>query len=70
MLWEPRGLLRGKSSKLEVLAYSDQFCMLLVTHFRSRYDPIVSGTPGSGYVEPIKSRSFDLFWPVLYAITH
>jgi hypothetical protein len=44
--------------------------MLLFTDFGSRYDPNISGTPGSGYGEPVKTRSFGLFWPVLYAITH
>ena len=33
-------------------------------------DPNVSGTPGSGYGELVKTRSFSLFWPVSYAITH
>jgi hypothetical protein len=47
------------------LAYSDQFCMLLVSQFRSRCDPIVSGTPGSGYGQLIKTRSFGQFCMLL-----
>ena len=64
------GPVRGNSSKLVVLAYSGQFCMLLVTDFRSRCDPKVSGTSGSGYGELVKTRSFGLFLTVLYAIGH
>ena len=56
--------------ELVVLAYSDHFCTLVLTDFGSRCDPNVSGTPGSGYVELIETRSFGLFWLVLYAITH
>ena len=67
---EPRGPVTGNWSKLIVLAYSGQFCMLLVIDFRSRFDPNVSGTRGSGYLELVKSRSFGLFRPVLYAIIH
>ena len=44
--------------------------MVLLTDFGSRCDPNVLGTPGSDYVELMKTRSFGLFWPVLYAITH
>jgi hypothetical protein len=44
--------------------------MLLLNDFGSHYDPNISVTPGSGYVELVKTRSFDLFWPVLYPITH
>ena len=58
------------SSNLAVLAYFGQFCMLLLTAFGCRYDPNVSGTPGSGYGELVETHSFGLFWPVLYAITH
>ena len=32
--------------------------MLLLTAFGSRYDPNVSGTAGSNYVELMKTRSF------------
>ena len=70
MFREPRGPLTGNSSKLAVLAYPDKFSMLLVTDFGFRCDPNVLGTPGSGYMELIKPRSFGLFWLVLYAITH
>ena len=45
---EPRGLVTGNSSKLAVLAYSDQFCILFFTDFGSRCHPNVSGTRGSG----------------------
>ena len=38
--------------------------MLLVTDFGFRCDPNVLGTPGSGYMELIKPRSFGLFWLV------
>jgi len=64
------GPVRGNSSKLVVLAYSGQFCMLEVTDFGSRCDPNVSGTSGSAYGELVKTRSFGLFRPVLYAISH
>ena len=67
---EPRGPITGNSVKLVVFSYSGQFCMLLLTDFGSRCHPNVSGTPGSDYVELIKTRSFGLFPPVLYAITH
>ena len=70
MFREHRGPCTGNSSKSEVLAYSGLFCMLLLTDFGSRYEPNVLGTPGSGYVELFKTRSFGLFWVVLYAITH
>ena len=66
--WEPRGPVMGNSSKLAVLAYFGQFCMLLVTDFGSRCDPYVSGTSGSVYGELAKTSSFGLFWLVLYAI--
>ena len=36
--------------------------MLLLTDFGSRCDPNVSATPGSGYGELVKTRSFGLFW--------
>ena len=49
MLREPRGPVTGNSPKLAVLAYSGQFCMLLLTDFGSRCDPNVFETPGSGY---------------------
>ena len=62
---EPRGCVTGNSSKLAVLVFSGQFCMLLLTDFGSRCDPNVSGTPLSGYVELVKTRSFGLFLPVL-----
>ena len=52
MLREPWGALKGNSSKLAILGYSGQFCMLLVTDFGARCDPNVSGTSGCGYVEP------------------
>ena len=67
---KPRGPITWNLSKLAVLAYSRRFCLLLITDFRSRCDPIVSGTPWSGYGELVKNRSFGLFQPVLYAITH
>ena len=65
---EPRGPVMGNSSKLADLAYFGQFCMLLVTDFSSRCDPNISGTSGSGYEELVKTRSFGLFWLVLYAV--
>ena len=65
---ELRGPVTVNSSKLAVLAYSGQFCMLLITDFGSCRDPNVSGTPGSGYGELVKTRSFSLYRPVLYAI--
>ena len=55
---EPRGLVTGNSSKLAVLLYFGKFCMLLLTAFGARYDPNVSGTAGSNYVELMKTRSF------------
>ena len=82
---EPRWLVTWNSSKHAVLAYSGQFCMLLLTHFGFRCDPNVSETPVSDYGElvntrsfgvfrlvlyAIKTHSFDLFSPVLYALTH
>ena len=70
MFQEPWGPVSWNSSKHAVLAYSGQFCMLLVTDFGSRCDPNVLGTPRFGYGEHVKTRSFALFWPILYAITH
>ena len=70
MFREPRGPVTWNSSKHAVLAYTGQFYMLLLTDFGFRCDPNVSGTPGSGYGELVKTRSFGLLWPVLYAITH
>ena len=64
------GPVTGNSSKLVVLAYSGQLRMLLVTDFGCRCDPKVSGTSGSGYGELVKTRSFGLLRPVLYAISH
>ena len=60
----------GELVKLLVLACCGQFSRLLVTDFGSLCDPNISGTPGSGYGELVKTRSFGLFWPVLYTITH
>ena len=48
---EPRGPVTGYSSKLAVLAYSGQFCMLLLTDFGSWCDPNILGTPRSYHVE-------------------
>ena len=70
MFREPRGPVTWNSSKHAVLAYSGEFCKLLVTDFGSRCDPNYLGTPGSDYAELVKSRSFGLFLPLLYAITH
>ena len=70
MFREPWGPVTWNSSNLAVLAYADQFCMLLLTDFGCRSDPNVSGTPGSSYGELVKTRTFGLLWPVLYAITH
>jgi hypothetical protein len=67
---ESRGPVMGKSSKLAFLAYSGQVCMLLFSDFGSHCDPNVSGTPWSGYGDFFKTRSFGLFRPVLYAISH
>ena len=58
------------SAKLALLAYFGHFCMILVTDFGSHYDPNISGTPGFGYVELVKTRSFGLFQLVLYVIIH
>ena len=55
---EPRGPVTGNSSKLVLLVYCGQFCMLSLTDFGSRCDPNVLGTPGSDYVELMKTRSF------------
>ena len=70
MFPEPRGPVTENSLKLAVLAYSCQFCMQLLIDFGSRCDPDVSGTPGSGYGELVKTRSFGLLRTVLYAISH
>ena len=67
---EPRGLVTGNWSKLAVLAYFGQFCMLLLTDFGSRFDQKIPGTPRSGYGELVKIRNFGLLWPGLYAISH
>ena len=56
---EPRAQVTGNSSKLAVLVYSGQFCMLLLTDFGSRCDPTVSGTPRSGYGQ------YSQFWHIL-----
>ena len=66
-LW---GLVTGTSSKLTYFIHSRQFWMLLFTDFGSHYDPNISGTPGFGYVELVKTRSFGLFQLVLYVIIH
>ena len=55
---EPRGPITWNSLKLTVLAYSPQFCMLLVTDFGSRCDLNVSGTSRSGYGELEKKSQF------------
>ena len=57
---EPRGPVTGNSSKLTVLVYFGQFCMLLLTDFGSRCDPNVSGTPG---VRLRGTRQNTRFWP-------
>ena len=49
MFGEPRGPVTWNSSKHEVLAYSGEFCKLLLTDFGFRCDPNDLGTPGSGY---------------------
>ena len=67
---ESHGPVAGKSSKLAVLVYFGQFCMLVLTYFGSRYDPNVSGTPWSGNGELVRTHSFGQFRPVLFAITH
>ena len=41
------------------------FCMVLLTDFGCRYDTNVLVTPGSGYGELVKTRSFGLFCRVL-----
>jgi hypothetical protein len=51
---EPRDPVTGNSSKLAVLIYCGQFCMLFLTDFWSCYDQNVSGTPESGYGELVK----------------
>ena len=70
MFREPRGPVMWNSSKLVLLVYFGQLCMRLLIDFGSRCDPDVLGTPGSDYVELMKTRSFGLFPPVFYAITH
>ena len=70
MFREPRGQVMWNSSKHAVLAYFGEFSKLLLTDFGSRYDPNDSGTPGLCFGELVETRSFGLFWPVLYAITH
>ena len=67
---EPRGQVTRNSSKFVLLVYCGQFCMLSLTDFGSRCDPNVLGTPGSDYVELMKTRSFGIFRPVLYATSH
>ena len=67
---ETPGSVMRNSSKLAVLLYFGQFCMLLLIDFGSRCDPNISGTPGSNYVELMKTRNFGLFRPVLYAISY
>src|SRR3954463_3275220 len=58
---EPRGPVTGMSSKLvELIPYS-QFSVLLPSNFRSRGDPNVRGTPGSGYTDVVKTRTFHPF---------
>ena len=69
MFREPRGPFTWNSSKHAILAYSGEFSKLLVTDFGSRCDLNYLGTPGSDYAELV-SRSFGLFLPLLYAITH
>ena len=44
--------------------------MLLLTDFGYRCDPNDLVTPGTDYVELVKTRSFGLFPFVLYAISH
>ena len=44
--------------------------MLLLTDFGSCCDPNILGTPGPAFGKLVKTRSFDLFRPGLYAITH
>ena len=68
--WEPWGPITENSSKLAVLAYYDQFSMLLVTDFGSRWDTNLLVTVGSGYVELMKTHSLGLLRPVLYGISH
>ena len=60
----------GNSSKLAVLVYYGQVCMLLAIDFGSSCDSNVLGTPGSGYEELMKTHSFGLFRPVFHAISH
>ena len=67
---EPSGPVTENSSKIVILAYSRMFCKLLLTDFCSRCDPNVLGTPGSGYGELVKTRTFGLLRPIFYAISH
>ena len=61
MFREPWGPITGNSSKLAVLVYSSQFCILLLTDFGSRCDPNVSGTQ----VLLRGPRQNTQFWPIL-----
>jgi hypothetical protein len=70
MFGQPWGPLTGRSPKPVVLAYSGQFSMVLLTVLGSHGDSKVRGTPGRAYGEVSKTRSFHLFWPICYAITH
>ena len=61
---EPRGPVMGMLSKLVDLVPYSQFSVLLPTNFGSPGDPNVWGTPGSGYGDVVKTRSFGPFQPV------
>src|SRR3954466_6146135 len=58
---EPWGPVTGMSSKLVDLIPYSQFSVLLPSNFRSRGDPNVRGTPGSGYTDVVKTRTFGPF---------
>ena len=67
---QPWGPLTGRSPKPIVLADSGQFSMVLLTVLGSRGESNVRRTPGRAYGEVTKTCSFDIFWPIFYAITH
>src|SRR3954469_5818271 len=55
---EPRGPVTGTSSKLVDLIPYSQFSVLLPSNFRSLGNPNVRETPGSGYTDVVKTRTF------------
>src|SRR3990170_2353445 len=70
MINDPRGAFTCPSSTLTVLVNSDTFRGLLLTVLGSRNDFHSCGTPRYAYVSVINTRSFGLFWPISWTITH